>query len=83
MRGPAFTAAPGPQPERYDNHYESENERIRPDDWTRDRDDYFDKLGPDALRLLKSEDLVEIEAHVAEVTGSGRAHLLFTVCPPM
>ena len=59
------------------------DERIRPDDWTRDRDDYFDKLGPDALRLLKSEDLVEIEAHVAEVTGSGRAHLLFTVCPPM
>jgi hypothetical protein len=59
------------------------DERIRPDDWTPDRDDYFDKLGPDALRLLKSADLLEIEAHVAEVTGSGQAHLLYTVCPPM
>ena len=59
------------------------DERTRPDDWTRDREDYFDKLGPDAVRLLKSEDLKEIEAHIQEVTGSGRGHLLYTVCPPM
>jgi len=59
------------------------DERVRPEDWTRDHEEYFDKLGPDSLRLLRSQDLEEIEAHVQEVTGSGRAHLLFTVCPPM
>ena len=59
------------------------DERARPVDWTRDREDYFDRLGPDAVRLLKSEDLKEIEGHIDQVTGSGRGHLLYTVCPPM
>jgi hypothetical protein len=66
-----------------DERFSYIDERARPEDWARERADYFDRLGPDAIRLLKSEDLREIEAHILTVTGSGNATLTFTVCPPM
>jgi hypothetical protein len=34
-------------------------------------------------RLVGSEDLREIEAHIGQITGSGRAVINYTVCPPM
>ena len=40
-------------------------------------------LGERAFELLQSDQLREIEAHIAEVTGSGRSVLVYTVCPPM
>lgn len=40
-------------------------------------------LSDDAWRLINSGDLREIEQHIAEITGSGRAVLVCVVCPPM
>ena len=58
------------------------DERARPDDWSIDHPEYYDRLGPDARRLLKSADLKELQGHIAQVPGS-RAVLMFVVCPPM
>ena len=37
----------------------------------------------DLERLLNSADLREIEAHIGQITGSGRAVIQYVVCPPM
>jgi hypothetical protein len=40
-------------------------------------------LGDRAFELLSSPALKEIEAHIAQIEGSGHAILQYTVCPPM
>ena len=37
----------------------------------------------DVGRLLHSDDLREIESHIGQITGSGRAVIQYVVCPPM
>jgi hypothetical protein len=39
-------------------------------------------LGDDAERLINSDDLREIEAHIGQIQST-RAVLLYVVCPPM
>jgi hypothetical protein len=41
-----------------------------------------ERLSDDARRLLNSEDLREIEAHIGQIQST-RAVLLYVVCPPM
>jgi hypothetical protein len=51
------------------------------DDRRADREGGY--LSDRAAELLASPLLKEIEAHIAEIEGSGRATLQYTVCPPM